>query len=287
MRRPDIRLGLGLSLLLCVATQAQVATRIHDRIAAIAAGSDTAARRQAIVQALSDAGIQHQLEEFTFPAFTGTNIVADIPQANASRTLLLGAHYDRVAQGNGAVDNASSCAVLLELLAALKTSPLQNYTVRGVFFDMEERGLVGSQAYFAKARDGAKPALALNLDIFGYGDTFFAVSPSPASGPLLAALQQAAKEASMPVRLIETVAQYPASDHRIMITAGIDTVGLALIDGSEIDGILQPRGNSPPRIMSVIHTPQDTIDNVRDADVEKALPVVERMLRLADERQNQ
>jgi putative aminopeptidase FrvX len=285
MRR-HARLALLLSLSLCVTAQAQLATRLRDGIAAIAAGSDTAARRQVIVQALAGSGIEYQLEEFTFPAFSGTNIVADLPGRNTTRTLLVGAHYDRVAQGNGAVDNASSCAVLLELLAAFKANPLQNYAVKGVFFDMEERGLVGSQAYFARAREGGTPALAVNLDIFGYGDTLFAVSPSPAAGPLITALQQAAKDSSMPVRLIETVSQYPASDHRIMITAGIDTLGLALIDGAEIDAILQPRANPAPRIMSIIHSSQDTIDSVRGDDVEKALPVLERMLRLVDEATN-
>jgi aminopeptidase S len=279
--KPRIRIGVMLSLLLCVGAQAQQATRFHDRIEAIAAGADTAARRQALTDFLEGAGIQYRLEDFTFPALSGTNIVADVSGKSAIKTFLVGAHYDRVAQGRGAVDNAASCAVLLELLAAFKSKPLENYSVKAVFFDLEERGLVGSQAYFAKPRDTGRPSLALNLDIFGYGDTFF-VNASVADGPLMAALQQAAKQSSMPVRMSQTRNQYPASDHRIMMTAGIETIGLALIDGTEIDPVLQ-RARPEPRIMTIIHTPNDTIDNIRTEDIEKAFHVLESAIRIVDE----
>src|SRR5207237_7784462 len=103
------------------------ATRFRDRIAAITAGSDTASRRQAIADDLKASGIEYKLEEFTLPTFSGTNIVVDVPGKKPAKTFLLGAHYDRVAQGQGAVDNAASCAVLLELLAQFKSRPLENY----------------------------------------------------------------------------------------------------------------------------------------------------------------
>jgi Zn-dependent M28 family amino/carboxypeptidase len=281
MRIKTVGRGLCLALLFSSGTLARQATQ-HDVLPAIADGADSAARAQAITDSLKRAGIQYRLEDFTFPAFSGSNIVADVPGQHAAKTFLLGAHYDRVAQGRGAVDNAASCVVLLDLLARFQSKPLANYNVKAVFFDLEEHGLVGSQAYFAKPRDGERPSFALNLDIFGYGDAFFATG-SAVDGPLMAALQQAAKEAAIPVRVVASPNQYPASDHRIMIAAGLETVGLALIDGAEIDAILQ-RSGPAPRIMTIIHTPEDTIDKVRDDDVAKAVPVVERMIRLIDAR---
>src|SRR5262249_23167120 len=146
--------------------------------------------------------------------------IVEVPgRKSAVQTLLLGAHYDRVAQGQGAVDNAASCAVVIELLTAFKAKPLENYSVRAVFFDLEEGGLVGSQAYIAKIRAGGLPALAVNLDIFAYGDTFFA-NPSAPGGRLATALQQAAEQSSVQVRFVTERNQYPASDHRPMMAAG-------------------------------------------------------------------
>ena len=265
-----------------ISSPAQQATSIRDGIATIAGGADTAARRGAITEHLKASGIEFRLEEFTFQTFSGTNIVVDIPGKNSGKQILLGAHYDRVAQGQGVVDNGASCAVLLQLLTDLKSKPLQNYSVRVVFFDVEERGLLGSQAYFAKSGDGDKPALAINLDVFGYGDTFFVFASAP-DGPLATAFQQAAKQFAMPVRLVTVRNQYPASDHRTMMAAGIETMGLAIIDAAEIDAILGG-AKSAPRILTIIHTAEDNIDKVRTADIEKALPVLAGTLRLIDAR---
>jgi aminopeptidase S len=278
-----IQVGVLLCLLWWSAApaSAQQAARFHDRIAAIAGGNNSEERRSGITAFLDASSIDYTKDEFTLSGISGTNIVVNVPGKNAGKVLLLGAHYDRVPQGKGAVDNAASCAVLLELLSEFKSKPLENYSVRAIFFDLEERGLVGSQAYFAKARESGLPALAVNLDIFAYGDTIFATA-SAADGPLAAALQQAAQQFSMRLRLIARN-QYPASDHRIMMLAGIETIGLALIDGAEIDALLQPTG-SPPRILSIIHSDGDSIDKVRTEDMEKALPVLEKTIRLIDAR---
>ena len=66
-----------------------------------------------------------------------------------------------------------------------------------------------------------------------------------------------------------------------MIAAGIETLGLALIDGAEVDPILQ-RSAQTPRILTIIHTPQDTTDNIRVMDIEKAFPVIVQTLRGVD-----
>lgn len=270
-----------LVLIVCCPLRAAVqqVNGFRETIASIAAAPDSVGRKQAITKQLAAAGVAYRLDDFSLPNFAGTNIVADIPGRKPGKVVLLGAHYDRVAQGEGAVDNASSCAVLLRLLADLQIRPLENYSVKAVFFDLEERGLVGSQAYFAKNRDSEKPVLALNLDIFGYGNTFFAAASSQ-TGAMANALQQATKQSPIALRIVSRN-QYPASDHRIMMTAGIETVGLALIDGSEIDSILQ-QGGPTPRILTIIHTPADTIDKIRAADLEKAFPVLERIIRLID-----
>jgi Iap family predicted aminopeptidase len=269
------------ALLLLLQAPRTPADHLRETTAAIAAAAD---RRAAITERLKAAGVDFYTEGFvsgTRSVFTtGANVVATLPGKSGTRTLLLGAHYDRVAKGHGAVDNAASCAVLLELIERLKSKPLAN-TVTVVFFDLEELGLLGSRSYFQTHAGSALPALAMNFDIFGYGETFF-VTPSKADGPLLASLQQAASELGFPVRSIP-MAQYPSSDHQSMALAGIETLGVTLIDGTEIDSVITP-GPTRSRILSMIHTDADTMDQIREKDMAKALPVLERTIRLLDSR---
>jgi aminopeptidase S len=264
---------------------AQKAEHLRQVTEAISNGADSAARREAITAYLDTAGIPFRLEEFVdLRMRKGTNIVVNIPGKTTRETLLLGAHYDRVAQGQGAIDNGASCAVLLDLIDAFKSKPLSR-TLQVVFFDLEEVGLRGSEAYFGATRDGAQPLQAINFDIFGYGNGIFATASKP-DGPLLAALQKAAAESNIPVRTV-VPAQYPSSDHANMIASGIETIGLALIDASEIDAVIDILVNRnqaavPPPILRIIHSPRDTPAAARMEDVEKALPVVERTIRLID-----
>jgi Zn-dependent M28 family amino/carboxypeptidase len=256
------------------------ADQLRRTTAAIAAGDTTADRRAAITDRLKAAGVEFHVEDFVSGTRTGANVVATLPGKPGTKALLLGAHYDRVAKGRGAVDNAASCAVLLELMESLKSKPLAS-SVTFVFFDLEELGLLGSRSYFQTHSGSALPAQAMNFDIFGYGDTLF-VTPSKADSPLLAFLQQAASELGFPVRSLP-MTQYPSSDHRSMALAGVPTLGVTLIDGSEIDSVITP-GPTPSRILSMIHTDADTMDQIREQDMAKALPVLERTIRLLDSR---
>jgi Zn-dependent M28 family amino/carboxypeptidase len=259
---------------------AQGAGRFEGLIASMAAGADSAARAVSIVDRLTRDGIDVRTEDVSFPQFQGTNIIATVATTGGTKTLLLGAHYDRTAKGRGAIDNAASCAVVERLLVDLKAAPLRTYSVVAVFFDLEERGLVGSQAYFLRHQGDAPPDGAINLDIFGYGDTLF-VDASSLSSPLLASLHDAAKDSAVSVRAIDAMNQYPASDHRIMMSAKIDTLGIALIDGPEVDAVLQ---HGEPRVATIIHTDADTIDVIRPRDMERAASVLERAIRLLDQR---
>jgi Zn-dependent M28 family amino/carboxypeptidase len=275
----------GMILFTMRSALAQKADRLRGLTEAISNGADSAARRQAIIAHLEAAGIPFRLDEFVdLRMRKGTNIVVTIPGKITTETLLLGAHYDRVAQGQGAIDNGASCAVLLDLIDTFKSKRLSR-TLQVIFFDLEEAGLRGSEAYFGATREGSRPLQAINFDIFGYGDAFFATASNP-EGPLLTALQKAALEVNIPVRTAMP-AQYPSSDHANMIAAGIETVGLALIDASEIDAVIDILVNRnqtvpPPPILRTIHSPRDTLAAARIEDVEKALSVVERTVRLID-----
>ena len=83
----------------------------------------------------------------------GTNIYAIIPATiKSDEYVLLGAHYDSVKGSPGANDNASGTALVFgaaSQLAKLKTRK-RNFII--VFFDQEERGLIGSRMFARKLK---------------------------------------------------------------------------------------------------------------------------------------
>jgi aminopeptidase YwaD len=119
---------------------------------------------------------------FTNKNRTGHNVVAYINN-NAAATILLGAHFDHLGFGeddnsmyrvaaklihNGADDNASGTAVLIELADALKKSKLKKYNYAFVAFSAEELGLFGSK-YFTDhpTVDLSKINYMVNMDMVG------------------------------------------------------------------------------------------------------------------------
>lgn len=77
------------------------------------------------------------------------NIVAEIPGTDkADELVMLGAHFDSWASGDGATDNAAGSAVMMEAMRILKASNVgMRRTVRLALWTGEEEGLLGSRAY--------------------------------------------------------------------------------------------------------------------------------------------
>jgi len=287
-RQPELKRWAALTLLSIALPAADAAAQPHaDRIlatlTAIADGEDSGGRRDAIVTALRAIGVEFELQEFVDrQKRAGTNIVAHLPGPGAR--LLVGAHYDRVAAGKGVVDNGGACAALVDLLRILKASPLERHAVDVVFFDLEERGLSGSRAYFE--RKAEPPERAINLDVFAYGDSLFVTGSDP-EGPLLRVVRDAGRATGLPVR-DAPVDRYPASDHQAMIAAKIDTLGIALVDERDIDVVLSSGTRragtpaAPARVLTIIHSPRDTMDEARPDDIARGVSALERLLRILD-----
>ena len=275
-------------LLLCVApvigpASAQDTARLAASLKAITDGADNASRRDAIVAQLKAVGVEPRLETFGNGRSAGTNIVVTL--GSGETTLLVGAHYDRIALGQGAVDNGAACAALIEVIAALKEFPISQVTLHVVFFDREENGLQGSRAYFASK---SRIDFAVNIDVFAYGNAIFATRSHP-EGFLARWLHTVGKEVGLPVRDVPRD-RYPASDHQTMMAAGVETLGVALLDASEIDGVIGAvtgRGTpgNAPRVLKIIHTADDTLDHVRPQDMTRGITLLEQLIRVVDRAQ--
>jgi Iap family predicted aminopeptidase len=111
---------------------------------------------------------------------TGHNVVALLDKG-ANNTVVIGAHYDHLGYGhdgslyrgkpaihNGADDNASGTAALIELARLLSQPVCRNNNYLFIAFSGEEMGLLGS-SYFVKnpTIDTARINYMLNMDMIG------------------------------------------------------------------------------------------------------------------------
>ena len=100
--------------------------------------------------------------------FSGVNIMGLIPGTRATdRYIVVTAHYDHVGVSdgliyNGADDNASGVATMLELAARLKAAPPE-HSVLIVALDGEERGLLGAE-HFVRAPPVPLESITLNIN---------------------------------------------------------------------------------------------------------------------------
>lgn len=111
---------------------------------------------------------------------TGTNVIGYIDNG-AAQTVVIGAHYDHLGMGgesslyregkaihNGADDNASGVAVMLDLAYDLKMSNKKGNNYLLIGFSGEEMGLLGSN-YFTKNSTIALDSITymINMDMVG------------------------------------------------------------------------------------------------------------------------
>jgi hypothetical protein len=104
----------------------------------------------------AEKGTDPQADEAKRSEHTWHNIIVDIPGTDApGEVVLIGAHFDAVPMGPGADDNGSGAAGLLEIARVLRGHPTKR-TIRLVFFNLEECGLVGSAKYVSMTRSDWK-----------------------------------------------------------------------------------------------------------------------------------
>ncbi len=113
----------------------------------------------------------------------GKNVIGFINN-QAANTVILGAHYDHLGYGedktaldtghiihNGADDNASGTAALIELARKLKKNAPKNNNYLILNFSGEELGLLGSKYWLENPSTTITPNYMINMDMVGRYDT--------------------------------------------------------------------------------------------------------------------
>lgn len=288
--RPLIALSLALLLGACASTpeSARPAAAITPRTSpgwladatAMSAREANGGRRDYLQQRLRDIGLQPRDQPFTSGELDGSNLLADVGGRDEAPLLLLGAHFDRVTVGHGSTDNASGSAVVLALAERFVRKPLQRHRLAVAFWDLEERGLLGARAFVAEP--SAHPAMYVNFDVFGWGDSLWMMSRD-AAHPLVVASREAGAAHGLALSAGD---QYPPTDHQAFLAAGVPAVSYSLVDAVEIAGILDIFAGKPPalapKVMQVIHSERDTVEHLDAAAVQRGIDAVEAALRRWD-----
>jgi Zn-dependent M28 family amino/carboxypeptidase len=251
-----------------------------------------AARTEVVVAQLRAAGFEPTVETFAggnprTGELEGRNVVVTL--GDGPREILLTAHYDAVklrdgTMSQGVVDNAASVVGVIEAAKILRAKDL-NHRVRIILFDQEELGLIGAKKWI-EAHGLANVAAVVNSDVAGYGDTMmYGQNNGAQSAFVTRAVQELCAERAMPCVGFPV---YPPSDDRAFSGAGlteagegggqdrVPTVSLGFQDqigahqmwlafnGGETNGLAE---GFVPRVFQLIHSAEDTIEQVDPATV--------------------
>lgn len=197
------------------------------------------AAREFLAQRLRGLGAEVEVQDSVVDGVPVANLVARFagtePDADA---VVLCAHYDSVAAGPGAGDDALGCAVALEIArasAAAPAPPARDLIV--LLTDGEERGLLGARAFLAGGDGGLPPhplaervGLVLNFEARGSGGPAWMFQTGFANGALIAALAGAPAPAASSLAKAVYERMPNDTDLTVFLRAGLPGLNFACID---------------------------------------------------------
>lgn len=275
----SVVLPLLLALSACASATVGVAApptmtgdQLRERVASFA--QPTHDGRLAVLKAQLDAaGLTYTVEEFPGrrkPPFVGHNVIVRTGPTTGKQ-IVLSAHYDALEMQNGklvdgAIDNAASVVAMIE--ATKRVAGRTKHPVTLFLTDQEELGLLGAHA-FVKEHGIADIATVINADVNGNGDTLmYGLNNGAQSAFMIDAVKSLCAERSLSCL---DFPQYPPSDDRAFSAAGAPTISLGHQPKAEAEKmrtfLLNPPTSAPkpdaiPEVLSLIHTPNDTIARV-------------------------
>lgn len=218
---------------------------------------------------LREYGYAPRLQPFEYTrqetTFRSQNVIGTKPGRSAKEIIVI-AHIDNVAEvGQGADDNASGVAVLLEAAQRLARVGTP-YTLRFIVAGSEENGLRGSRDYAGRmtAAEVANTVLVINLDSLLAGDQMYVYGEGPQGAASRDdALNWAKRDGKNVITQPGQNPEYPAgttgdwSDHAPFKKLGISYAYLEATNWNlgDKDGYTQTEKHG-----SIWHTEKDTLE---------------------------
>ena len=166
-------------------------------------------------------------------------------KGKTDNVVIVGAHYDKVSDGCGAIDNWTGITIIAHIYRTMKDSTT-NFTYRFVAFDSEESGLLGS-AFMSKAipkekRDSV--CSMVNFDSFGF--TYPRAFREGSSSKMIAEAKSIAADVKMPFQDVSI--PNAGADSMSFLEKGIPAI--------TFDGL----DDSWPKYL---HTSNDKVENIK------------------------
>lgn len=180
-------------------------------------------------------------------------------RGSSDERIVVGAHYDKVSEGCGAVDNWSGIIALAHLYKTLRLVPLKK-TLIFVAFGKEESGLVGSHAMVSAIPKEQTPLYCamINIDSLGLGRP--QVADNLANEKLERLTEGIAKEMEMPFSHSYVYGDSDSSSFRDRKIPALTIHGLT------------------NEYTTLLHTSKDTTSKVNAVSIYNAYSLVLRMI---------
>ena len=182
------------------------------------------AARDYLAATLKDSGLTPQRQAY---GTDGENIYAELkcgkPGADA---IVLGAHYDSVRVAPGANDDGTGVVIVLGVARQLMRTKPTLHDVIFVFFDEEERGLIGARNFAQMLKDTHRPVHSVHtIDQVGWDANHNrAIELELPFDGIVDIYKQAAVRLKMDI-LIYTTSE-AGSDHNAFRRLGFNAVGI-------------------------------------------------------------
>lgn len=235
--------------------------------------ADQAARRDGLLAILRELDCPFTLYREQRGEHWPENVVARF-RPHAARRLVIGAHYDSVPSSTGANDNAAAVCVLLNLLNLYLLVP-PTLSLDIVFFDLEEVGSIGSQAYLERVGPDTVRAM-INLEVCGVGDTILVGPRARATTePLGHAVQAVVQQAEYRSQIVDYL---PPGDDWTFEDAGIPNIAVSVAPAQDVpvllDAVAAMRQRQQPRrtpaIMETMHNrSRDTLAVIEESAMQQ------------------
>lgn len=207
-------------------------------------------------QQMDNLGLETRMRCYEFPVYgrkrTGCNVEGTLWGTDIDHVTLFTGHFDSVTV-SAADDNGSGTSALLEIARLVVEQPPQS-SIRFVFFDQEESGLIGSRAYLDNYDFATEAAIdaVYNLDMIGYDSdddgALHIIDCNKGRSPQLSQRVVAMRE-SLNIRLQRADACTNRSDHGSFWNKNIPAIIVS-------ENFFNGDGNS------CYHRACDTIDNM-------------------------
>ncbi len=214
---------------------------IEERLHAVK--DKTADREQSLHDLFETAGCKEgALEEQRVKGSRTPNVVCTLTGTEETR-VVVGAHYDKVANGHGVIDNWSGASLLPSLFQSLRGST-RRLTFVFIGFTDEEKGLVGSTDYVRhlSKEEKLKIRAMINIDSLGLSGT--KIWLTRADKNLASGAGKVAHAMNLPLAAVN-VDRAGESDSRPFLNAKIPVIDFHSVTQETLSVLHSSRDNFP------------------------------------------